>query len=93
MTFAAGDGAFLGFDVTLLALPMICHAQSGLAALRLQLMAFGTGLSFGTFAFNFFSIFINMMTNGAVFSLSFLIVSVVVKSADRTLQLSESINL
>lgn len=34
-----------------------------------------------------------MMTNGAVFGLSFLIMSVVVKSADRTLQLSESINL
>ncbi len=93
MTLAAGDGTFLGFDMTLLALLMIRHAQSGLVALRLQLMAFGTGLPFGTFAFNFFAIFINMMTNGAVFSLSFLIVSVVVKSADRTLQLSESINL
>ena len=93
MTFAAGDGTFLRFDMALLALLMICHAQTGLAALGLQLMTFGTGLSFGTLSFNFFSIFINMMTNGAVFSLSFLIVRVMVKSADRTLQFSESINL
>lgn len=93
MTFAAGNGTFLGFDMTLLALLVICHSQSGLAALRLQGVAFGTGLTFGTFAFNFFSIFINMMTNGAVFGLRFLIVSVVVKRTDRTLQFPESINL
>ena len=93
MTFAAGDGTFLRFNMALLALLMICHAQTGLAALGLQLMAFGTGLPFGTLAFNFFSIFIHMMANGAVFGLSFLIVRVMVKSADRTFQFSESINL
>ena len=92
MTFAAGDGTFLGFDMAFLALLMICHAQSGLTALRLQRVTLGTRLTFGTLALNFFSIFIHVVTNGAVFGLCFFIMGVVVKSADRTFQFSESIS-
>lgn len=92
MAFATSNGAFLGLDMAFLALLVIGHAQSGLTALRLQRVTLGAGLTFGTLALNFFSIFIYVVTNGAVFGLGLLIVNVMVKSADRTFQFSESIS-
>ena len=92
MTFATSNGAFLGLDMAFLALLVIGHAQSGLTALRLQRVTLGAGLTFRTLALNFFSIFIHVVTNGAVFGLCFFIMGVVIKSADRTFQFSKSIS-
>jgi len=92
MTFATSNRAFLGLHMAFLTLLVIGHAQSGLSALRLQRVTLGTRLVLGTLAFNFFPIFIDVVTNGAVFGLCFFIMGVVVKSADRTFQFSKSIS-
>jgi len=63
MTFATSDGTFLGLDVTALALPVISHHEPRLAALRLERMAVGASLILGAFAFDQFSILVDMMAN------------------------------
>ena len=63
MTLATSDRTFLRFDVTALALLVISHHESRLAALRLERMAVAASLILGAIAFDQFSILIDMMAN------------------------------
>jgi hypothetical protein len=93
MTLAAGHGAFFHFDVTVLALLVICHAQAGLATLGLECVAFGAPNAFGALALNQFAVLIDVVAPGAILDLGLFVMLVMVENADRTLEFPERFEL
>jgi hypothetical protein len=93
MAFTAGHRTLFHFYMAFLALLMVGHTQTRLAALGLERVTLGARPILGTLTLNFLAVLIDVMADGAVFGLGLLIMRIMVENADGTFQFSKSVNL